>query len=173
MKKVLLLLSFVLSANLLANDKLPTAENVDVGRYIGKWYTIASMPQFFTRSCVGQTAEYGILSDKEISVHNVCIKANGKTSDISGVGTIQDAPNNARLSIMFDKFWLKLFKVKGEYVIIKLSEGYDTVLVGSTDRKSLWILSRTPSIDSAIVADYKAFAKSLGFQVQKLEDSKY
>ena len=173
MKNVLLMLSLVFSISAMANEKLPTAQNVDVARYIGKWYTITSMPQFFTRKCVGQTAEYDILNEKQISVHNVCIKENGKTTDISGVGTITDAPNNARLSIKFDKFFLKLFGIKGEYVIIKLSEGYDTVLVGSTNRKSLWVLSRTPAIDPAVLADYKGLAKKLGFQVEKLEDSKY
>ncbi len=173
MKKILLLFFFIFSLNAFAYDPLPTAQNVDVARYIGKWYTITSLPQFFTRTCVGQTAEYGILNEKQISVHNVCIKESGKTSDINGVGTIKDAPNNARLSIKFDKFWLKLLGIKGEYVIIKLSEGYDSVLVGSTNRKSLWVLSRTPSIDPAVLEDYKAQARDLGFKVQKLEDSKY
>ena len=173
MKKIFLLLSLVFSISAFAKNPLPTAQNVDVGRYIGKWYTITSLPQFFTRTCVGQTAEYGILNEKQISVHNVCYKENGKTTDISGVGTITDAPNNARLSIKFDKFFLKLLGIKGEYVIIKLSEGYDTVLVGSTNRKSLWVLSRTPSIDPVVLEEYKALAKDLGFKVQKLQDSKY
>ena len=98
-------MSLMLSFNLFAFEALPTAQNVDVARYIGKWYTITSLPQFFTRSCVGQTAEYGILNEKQISVHNVCIKDNGKTTDIHGVGTVKDAPNNARLSIMFDQYF--------------------------------------------------------------------
>ncbi|MBC7429970.1 MAG: lipocalin family protein [Bacteriovorax sp.] len=174
MKNFLILLCLIFSFNVFAKqDPLPTAQNVDVARYIGKWYTITSLPQFFTRKCEGQTAEYGILSEMEISVQNTCIKSNGKTDVIYGAGTITDTPNNARLSIQFENFWLNLFKIKGEYVIIKLSEGYDSVLVGSTNRKSLWILSRTPSIDPEVLNDYKRLAKKIGFPVDKLEDSKY
>jgi len=155
------------------SEPLPTASNVDVARYIGKWYTITSLPQFFTRNCEGQTAEYGILNEKTISVHNVCHKENGKTKDIHGKGVIQDAPNNARLIVTFDTFWTRLFRVKGEYVIIKLGEGYDHVMVGSTDRKSLWIMSRTPSIDPSALVEYKNLAHQLGFSVEQLKNSKY
>jgi apolipoprotein D and lipocalin family protein len=131
------------------------------------------MPQFFTRKCVGQTAEYKVVSEKVISIQNVCIKEDGSTTDINGFGTVKNAPNNSRLEIMFNKFWLKLFKVKGEYVIIKLDSGYDSVLVGSTDRKSLWVLSRTPSIDPDTLAEYLSFASTLGFNVNKLQRSNY
>lgn len=174
MKKILLLITLVLSFSVFAKqDPLPTATDVDVARYIGKWYTIASLPQFFTRNCVGQTAEYGIINETTISVHNVCYKENGKTKDINGKGVIQDAPNNARLIVTFDSFWTRLFRVKGEYVIIKLSEGYDTVMVGSTDRKSLWIMSRVPTIDPTLFLEYKEEAKNLGFSTEQLKNAKY
>lgn len=176
MKKLVLFLSLVFSIIAFAKPTppaLPTASDVDVARYIGKWYTITSLPQFFTRNCEGQTAEYGIINDKTISVQNVCFKENGKTTDINGKAVVVDAPNNARLVVTFDSFWTRLFRVKGEYVIIKLSEGYDTVMVGSTDRKSLWIMSRTPSIDSETLAEYKMHAKELGFSTDKLQDSNY
>ena len=174
MKNLVVCLGLLLSINAFAKQpELPTASDVDVARYIGKWYTITSLPQFFTRNCVGQTAEYGIINEKTISVHNVCIKENGKTKDIRGAGTIVDAPNNARLVIKFDSFWTNLFRVKGEYVIIKLSEGYDSVMVGSTNRKSLWIMSRTPSIDPDTLLAYKKTAQELGFSVEQLQNAKY
>lgn len=174
MKKLIVLLSLFFSIGIFAkNTPLPVESNVDVASFVGKWYTITSLPQFFTRKCVGQSAEYGIINEKSISVHNVCYKENGKTTDILGKGVIQDAPNNARLIITFDSFWTKLFRVKGDYNIIKLSEGYDSVMVGSSDRKSLWIMSRTPAIDQTILQDYKMLAKNLGFSIEKLKDSKY
>lgn len=156
-----------------SNTPLPTAENVDVGRYIGKWYAVSALPQFFTRKCLSQTAEYSIINEKTISVLNTCYKKNGKITDIKGSAVVVDAKNNARLIVTFDNFFTRLFRVKGEYVIIKLDEGYDTVLVGSTDRKSMWILARTPSITPETFSEYKAYAKSLGFPVEKLVDSKY
>ncbi len=179
MRVLILISSLFISFNLFAVDvpakpaPLPTAKDVDVARYIGKWYVISSLPQFFTRNCEGQTAEYSILNEKTISVHNICYKENGKTKDIRGKGVIQDAPNNARLIVTFDSFWTRLFRVKGDYVIIKLGEGYDTVMVGSTDRKSLWIMSRTQTMDPTTLIEYKTLADTLSFPVTQLQTAKY
>jgi apolipoprotein D and lipocalin family protein len=173
--KILLvsLLMIVMTGTTMAFEKLPTAEHVDIARYIGKWYAVESLPQFFTRKCIAQSAEYDILNESAISVHNICYKKNGKTSDISGKAVVKDPATNARLEVTFDSFFTKLFRVKGEYVIIKLSEGYDTVLIGSTDRKSLWIMSRTPSIDPDTLKEFKDFAGKLGFDTAKFISSKF
>ena len=180
MKKTFILISLVLSTLIstiacasVKHQTLPTASNVDIGRYIGKWYAVSALPQFFTCRCIAQSAEYGILSTNSITVINTCYKKNGKTSDIKGKAVVVDPTTNARLEVTFDSFFTNLFKVKGEYVIIKLSIGYDTVLIGSTNRKSLWIMSRTPAIDPAVFTEYKAYAKSLGFAVDKMVDSQF
>lgn len=174
MKKIVLCIGLLFSISTFAKaTPLPVASDVDVARFIGKWYTITSLPQFFTRNCKGQSAEYGIINEKTISVHNICYKENGNTKDINGKGVILDAPNNARLIITFDTFWTRLFRVKGDYNIIKLSDGYDTVMVGSNDRKSLWIMSRTPMMDPTLLLNYKAEARGLGFSVEQLRNAKY
>ena len=51
---------------------------VDLARYVGKWYEIASFPMFFQRNCVGDTtAEYALAPDGEVSVTNRCRTAGG------------------------------------------------------------------------------------------------
>lgn len=171
-----LMMMITITGPTLANDKmdkLPTAEHVDIARYIGKWYAIESLPQFFTRKCVAQSAEYDILNETSISVHNICYKKDARTSDINGKAVVKDSTTNARLEVTFDSFFTRLFRVKGEYVIIKLSEGYDTVMIGSTNRKSLWIMSRTPSIDPETLKEYKEFAAKLGFDTEKFISSRF
>ncbi|MBC7429969.1 MAG: lipocalin family protein [Bacteriovorax sp.] len=173
--KFFLLLALLFSVGAFAKKPapLPVESKVDVARYAGKWFTIASLPQFYTSKCTGQTAEYGVLNEKEISVHNVCFEEKGKTKDINGFATIQNAPANSKLLVQFDKKWTKLFKVKGDYQIIKLSDNYDSVMVGSNDRKSLWIMSRTTALDPQAFLDYKKLANDLGFSVMQLRDAKY
>jgi apolipoprotein D and lipocalin family protein len=182
MKKIFFSFLIILSTSLFssslfsadrADSRLPTANKVDIARYIGKWYSISALPQFFTRNCIAQTAEYGILNESSISVLNTCYKENGKTTDIKGKAVVVDSLTNARLEVTFDNFFTRLFGIKGEYVIIKLSDGYDTVLVGTTDRKSLWIMARTPSLDADVFNEYKKNAFDLGFPVDKLVDSKF
>lgn len=177
MKKLLIVVTLVISTTVFAKGDtyrpLPTAEQVDVARYIGKWYSVEALPQFFTRKCVAQSAEYDIINENSISVQNFCYRADGSIKDIKGQAVVKDTNTNARLEVTFNSFWTRLFKVKGEYVIIKLGEGYDTVMIGTTNRESLWIMSRTPSMDPATLQEYKDLAKSLGFDTSKLVTSKF
>jgi len=154
-------------------EALPTPNHVDVARYAGKWYAVSTLPQFFTSSCIAQIAEYAVINDTTISVLNTCIKKYCNPTNIQGQAVVVDKKTNARLEVTFDNFFTKLFRVKGEYVIIKLSEGYDTALVGSTNRKSLWILSRTQNVEPSVLQDYKKTAKDLGFSIENLVDSKW
>jgi apolipoprotein D and lipocalin family protein len=166
---VLLTLLFSLS---LHAQVLSTATNVDVARYVGKWYTITSLPQIFTINCKGQTAEYEIINEKTISVVNTCIKSKGVTK-IEGKAVVKNPKTNAELIVTFNNFFTRLFRVKGDYTIIKLDPNYEYSLVGSKDRKSLWLLARSPVIPEEVIAEYVAFAKKEGFPVEKLVPSEF
>lgn len=171
--KFLFTFSMLFSLNVFASDSLPTADYVDINQYVGKWYTITSLPQSFTKKCVAQTADYAIKTANSISVINTCIKKDHSTKTIEGQAVVANPKTNAELIVTFNNFWTQLFRVKGDYVIIKLDASYSTVLVGSKNRKSLWILARSPYIDDSTKNDYIAYAKSLGFETDKLIDSKF
>lgn len=153
-------------------EPLPTPNFVEIDRYLGKWYAVTALPQFFTRNCVAQTAEYELLDEKSIKVLNTCIKKKGE-STIRGKAVVVNESTNAELVVTFDNFFTKLFKVKGDYTIIELDPDYRYVLVGSKDRKSLWILSRTTSVPEEIRKDYEEIARAEGFPVEDLIDSKF
>lgn len=151
---------------------LRTASFVDVNRYLGKWYAIEALPQFFTRKCLAQTAEYELLDEKSIKVLNTCLKKKGK-STISGKAVVKNEASNAELIVTFDNFFTRLFRVKGDYTIIDLDPNYDHVLVGSKDRKSLWILAREKQIDERVRDYYVKIAEEEGFPVDKLVPSQF
>lgn len=170
-KTIPLLITLLFSLTVHA-QVLTTASHVDVERYVGKWYAITALPQFFTRNCKAQTAEYDIIDEKTISVLNTCIKKKG-TTEIKGQAVVKNKQTNAELIVTFDNFFTRLFRVKGDYNIIKLDENYEHVLVGSKDRKSLWVLSRSPDMDEETLQEYVDFAKKEGFPVGKLIRSKF
>ena len=173
MKSIIITLTFLTSVLACASEKLPTAKHVDVNQYVGKWYAVYSLPQFFTRKCVAQTADYAIKTADSISVLNTCIKKDGSTKTIKGQAEVVNKETNAELVVTFNNFWTKLFRVKGDYTIVKLDDSYSTVLVGTKDRKSLWIMSRTPYIQEETKNEYIAYAKSLGFDTDKLIESHF
>ena len=173
MKLFVLAICFNTVAAFGANTQLPTVDNVEVERYIGKWYAISALPQFFTRKCLAQTAEYEILDPETVSVLNTCLKKKGKTKTIEGQAVIINKETNATLEVTFNSFWTRLFRVKGDYQILRLDENYDYVLVGSNNLKSLWIMSRVPSMPKEVYESYKQTAEELGFDVSKLIISKF
>lgn len=151
---------------------LPTADYVDVSRYVGKWYAISSLPQFFTRKCKAQTAEYEVINEQTISVLNTCLKGKGLTV-IKGQAVVKNAATNAELVVTFNNFFTRLLRVKGDYTIIKLDENYRYVMVGSKNRKSLWIMARSPEMPEEILKQYLKLAQDLNFKVDEMVRSKF
>ena len=131
-----------------ANDKQPltVVDSVDLERYLGKWYEIASYPAWFQKGCTGSTAEYSLLPDGKIQVVNRCRKDNldGPLKESKGKAEVADTTTNAKLKVWF--FW----PFKGNYWIIDLNPDYRWAVVGEPSRKYLWILSRTPTMDEAV-----------------------
>ncbi len=152
---------------------ITTAKDVDVSRYVGKWYAHYSLPQFFTKKCLGQTAEYEIIDAQTISVFNTCLKGKG-VNTIKGQAVITNPETNAELMVSFNTFFTRLFRVKGDYNIMKLDPDYEYVLVGSRNRKSLWLMSRSPvEIPENVVKEYLDLAQKDGFDLNHLVKSKF
>ncbi len=172
MKKLISILLLTLSASTFAQT-ITTASSVEISRYVGKWFAHYSLPQFFTKNCLGQTAEYEIINAKTISVLNTCIKMKGETT-IEGQAVITNFKTNAELIVTFNSFFTRLFRVKGDYNIMKIEPNYEYVLVGSINRKSLWLMSRTSlEIPESILNEYLDLAKKDGFDTSKLVKSRF
>jgi apolipoprotein D and lipocalin family protein len=154
------------TALLLANKReLPVVDNVDLTRYSGKWFEIARLPASFERKCTGDvTATYALKPEGTIEVRNACRQANGKMTESTGTARLRDkAGPNSKLKVTF--FW----PFSGDYWILDLDQDYQWALVGTPDRKYLWILSRTPGINADVYGRLIARAKSLGFDISRMQ----
>ncbi len=146
------------------HPELPVAPQVDLDRYLGEWYEIAHMPNRYEKGCQGVKAIYSKNADGSIDVLNVCHKdaVNGETETAKGKARVVDSQTNAKLKVSF--FW----PFNGDYWILKVGENYEYALVGTPDRKNLWILSRTPQLDKITTTKLLRTADSLGFPTLKL-----
>jgi apolipoprotein D and lipocalin family protein len=142
------LAGFALVAPSRAADAPPlrTVPSVDLDRYLGRWYEIASYPAWFQKECTATTADYSLRDDGLIKVVNSCRKASldGKLKQAKGRAKVVDPTSNAKLKVSF--FW----PFWGDYWIIDLDPDYQWAVVGVPNRKYLWILSRTPTMDEAV-----------------------
>jgi apolipoprotein D and lipocalin family protein len=137
---------------------LQTVAKVDMTRYLGRWYEIARLPNRFQKGCAGSTADYALREDGEISVINSCRnEQDGSLEQVTGRAWIVDAASNAQLKVTF--FW----PFRGDYWIIELGKEYEYAVVGTPNRKYLWILSRTASMDDSLYAAILQRAAQQGF----------
>jgi len=140
---------------------LEVVPHVQLEKYLGKWYEIAHLPAKFQEGCNETTATYTLSKDGSISVLNQATK-NGKMKQAKGKAKVVDKNSNAKLKVTF--FW----PFYGDYWIIKLGNDYDYSVVGTPNRKYLWILSRTPQMDNKLYSQLIEYVNSKGFDVNKL-----
>ena len=141
---------------------LPTVPRVDVKRYAGKWYEVASFPQTFQKGCFCTTAEYTLSAPDEVVVENRC-KRNGKTSYIKGSARVVKNSGGAKLKVQF--FW----PFTGNYWIIHLDPDYRWAVVSEPSKEYLWILSRTPSLPPDVLQPILQTLEKQGFDLKKLQ----
>jgi apolipoprotein D and lipocalin family protein len=143
---------------------LQTVPHVDVDRYLGTWFEIASFPQSFQAGCTATTANYSLLPDGELKVLNRCRldRVDGEEKVATGRARVVDRQTNAKLEVSFFRpFW-------GDYWIIQLDPDYRFVVVGHPGRDYLWILARTPVLDAETYDGIVAKLKADGYPLDRL-----
>jgi apolipoprotein D and lipocalin family protein len=118
----------------------PTVGSLDKSRYAGEWHEIARLPNPFEKDLVAAKATYGVNPDGTISVRNEGIKSNGKRTSIQGTAKPAPSGQPGQLLVRFDKFPTNLFA--GDYWILDVNPAYTRALVGSPNKKFLWLLSK-------------------------------
>ncbi len=147
-----------------------TAERVDLSRYAGRWFEIARLPMPFQKANEAAIAEYGCSADGTVSVHNIAIRPDGSMREIRGAATVLNPPENTKLAVRF-KTWFGPFipvPKEGNYWILHVDEDYQEAIVGTPDRKYLWLLARSSTISEERYAALAAKAGALGFETSRL-----
>jgi apolipoprotein D and lipocalin family protein len=143
--------------------QLLTAPKVDLHKYMGRWHEISRLEHGFQKHCIGSHAEYTLRNDGKVAVVNRCIdERDGSSKEAKGRAWSIDPDSNARLKVSF--FW----PFRGDYWIIELGEKYEYSVVGSPDRKYLWILAREPVMDEALYSTIVERLRKQGFPVDNL-----
>jgi len=162
---VMILVGAVLLAGA-AEQTLQVVEPLDVQRYMGKWYAIASIPTSFERQCIqGTTAEYTLLENGQVQVVNTCYDADGNPDVARGRAWIPDPRDPAKLQVSFVNFlWFWLFSAP--YWVIDLAPDYSYAVVGHPTRQYGWILSRTPTLPEDVLSGIVTRLEEQGYRFE-------
>ena len=162
----LVMTGVVLSAGCATMGKQPTAtvKQVDVARYMGPWYVIASIPTYPEKKAFNAIESYEQNPDGTIKTTFTFHKGafDGPLKTMHPTGFIQD-PSNAVWGMRV--FW----PVKAEYRISYLDRDYSEVLITRTARDYLWIMARKPQLGEADYRKLVDMAGKMGYDTAKIE----
>lgn len=136
-----------------------TVSDLNLKDFMGVWYEIARFDHRFERGMTDITATYTLLDDGRIEVVNRATR-NGKPIEVRGKAKSTDIPGRLRVSF----FWI----FYSDYNILAMGRRGEWALVGSRSPEYLWILSRTPHIDTATLNHIITLAQARGYNTEKL-----
>lgn len=122
--------------------------SLDIQRYLGDWYQIASVPQWFELLCVrNTTANYRLNTNGTVRVSNRCTTPWGGGITAQGNARVVDNVTGAKLQVTFNRFgdtWL--YPSNANYIVIGLGEDYDWAVITDSARTSGFVLSRSVTL---------------------------
>ena len=128
---------------------METVRTIDLTRYMGRWYEIARLEQWYERGLVGVTATYTLRPDGTVSVLNEGCEGSlsGRRKMAAGRAYVVDPAEPGHLRVAF------LLWFYADYWILELDTvNYGYALVGGgRKRDALWVLSRTPTLPQETV----------------------
>ncbi|XP_057967687.1 temperature-induced lipocalin-1 [Malania oleifera] len=154
----------------MAKKEMEVVKGVDLQRYMGRWYEIASFPsRFQPKNGVNTRATYTLKEDGTVHVLNETW-SDGKRGAIEGTAYKADPKSDeAKLKVKFYvPPFLPIIPVVGDYWILFLDDDYHYALIGQPTRKYLWILCRQTHLDDEIYNQLVQKAKDEGYDVSKL-----
>ena len=146
-------------------SNIAAVRNFEPERYMGTWYEIARLPQYFERDLDEVKAQYTLNDDGTIRVVNSGVK-DGKPQSITGKAKLKhpDAkPQTGELRVSF--FW----PFYSDYRVIELAPDYGYAVVTAGNRDYLWVLARKPTMAKEQLDGILDRAKQLGFDLGELE----
>ena len=136
----------------------------ELDRYLGTWHEIARLDHSFERGLEQITANYSLRDDGGVRVLNRGFSTEaGEWEEAEGKAYFVEDESTGYLKVsFFGPFY-------GSYVIFELDQDdYQYAFISGPDNGYLWLLSRTPNVDEALLDRFRQRARELGFAVDEL-----
>jgi len=155
---------WMLSTGCQTMKPIHTVEAVDLKRFMGDWYVIASIPTFIEKNAYNAVESYRLDQDGTVATTFKFNKGdfNGPLKVYTPRGFVQDKSSNAVWGMQF------VWPFKAEYRIIYLTEDYSQTVIGRTKRDYVWIMAREPSIPEEDYDRILGFLKDQGYKLDNL-----
>jgi apolipoprotein D and lipocalin family protein len=141
-----------------------SVEYVDLDRFMGDWFVIASIPTFIETDAYNAVESYERSGDRQVATTFSFNKGafDGPLKTYQPTGYVTSDPSNAIWGMQF------IWPVKADYRVMYLSEDYTRTVIGRNKRDYVWIMARTPVIADT---DYKTLVDLIadqGYDISKI-----
>jgi len=165
-KTLLVACAVLLNASACASQLPPIkpVAHVDLPRFMGNWYVIASIPTRFEKNAYDALEVYTLKSNGDVatSFHFREGSFDGEKKDIHSTGIVKPGSGNAVWGVQV--FW----PLKAQYVVAWLKDDYSQVIVARDARDYTWVMARTPTIPQADYDALLARVQALGYPLDKI-----
>ena len=155
---------FTLAAGCQTMNPIHTVDHVDLKRFMGDWYVIASIPTFIEKDAFNAMESYRLDDDGTVATTFRFNKGslNGPIKEYNPRGFIREKQSNAVWGMQF------IWPIKAEYRIIYLTEDYSQTVIGRTKRDYVWIMARKNTIPNADYEKILQFLRDQGYNTKDL-----
>lgn len=138
--------------------------HVDLPRFMGKWYLIATIPTRYGKDAYNAVETYTLQPDGNIHTtfrfHEGAF--DGPVKHIQSTGYVTPDTGNAVWGVKL--FWF----LKAQYIVAYLNPDYSEMIVARDKRDYVWVFSRTPQVSQADYADLIDKVRAMGYPMSKL-----
>ena len=144
---------------------ITTVPHVELPRFMGDWYVIASIPTYIEKGAHNAVESYRLDEDGTIATTFTfrADRFDGPEKRYHPRGFVRDPASNAIWGMQF------IWPIKTDYRIIYLNAEYSQTMIGRKQRDYLWIMARTPQMAPADYARAVELAGQQGYDVSKIQ----
>lgn len=154
-----------LSACAATGKPIQPVGGVDLSRYMGRWYVIASIPTPFERGGVNAVETYSRNTDG-----TVCTWFRMRPESFTAPVKLLHSSARIVESTGNGEWQVRVFKVfRAQYLIGWLKADYSEVLVVRDARDYLWYMARTPEVSDESYQAMVDRSRVLGYDVSRIE----
>ena len=162
----ILLWVLLMSTNTLlrASNSLVGVDYVDLERFMGKWYVIASIPTLLEKDIFNAVETYQLMEDGTIATTFTFRKNgfDGPKKEYHPRGFVRDKKTNAVWGMQF------IWPIKADYRIIYLDADYNHTIIGRQKRDFLWLMSRQSEISDSSYQKMVETIEDAGYDTKSL-----
>ncbi len=153
----------VAASGLASGQAVMAVPKLDLNRFATGWYEIARLPNKPEKKCDGNAFQMYALGNKprQFQLVQSCLFKDGQANVRNLPGKV-DKQGDGKLTVgtfpFTSKFW-----------VLATGPDFEWALMGSPNRKLLWVLSRKATMDAGVMQQLKATAAAQGYKVDKLE----